>query len=151
MKEDLIQQVIQEVQRRQQPRALLIGSPPPQDLGWCYVNQEPYNALMIGSMDASALLRFPDEVCAQALLSGMPVYLWEDGLTYRTFSKTANRAFWSKLLSAERQLKQLGVKFLRPRDGTLLTADMVRKRLREGLPVEGRLTPLAKDVLEGRA
>ena len=35
--------------------------------------------------------------------------------------------------------------------GKLLTAQEVRRRLREGQPIEGRLTPLARDVLEGKA
>lgn len=151
MNEALIQQVLQEVRRRQQPRALLIGPEPPQPLGWYYVNQSPYLAIVIGTMDAGALLRFPEGACIDALLTGIPIYLWEDGLTYRTFRKTANRAFWSRLLTAEAQLRHLGVRFLRSRREGLLTADMVRSRLRDGLPIEGRLTPLAQDVLEGRA
>ena len=47
-------------------------------------------------------------------------------------------------------MKQLGVEFLGAGQEKLLTAEEVRRRLREGLPIEGRLTPLARDVLEGK-
>ena len=111
-----------------------------------------YAAVVIGSLSACALLHLPDEALTQALLLGKPVYLCPEGLEYRQFSRTANRALWSRLLAAERQLKQLGVRFLERKPGEkLLTANDVRRLLREGLPVEGRLTPLARDVLEGRA
>ena len=106
---------------------------------------------MIGSLSAGELLRFPDDSCADALLSGLPVLLWEEGLEYRRYAHTTNRVLWSRLLSAERQLKQLGVRFLGAPGTRLLTAEEVRRRLRDGLPVQGRLTPLAKDILEGKA
>lgn len=151
MKDALIEQVLREVERQQQPRALLLGTAPPCALGWQYVSDAPYSAVVIGSMDAAALLHFPDAVCAEALLTGIPVYLWRDGLSYRAHAKTANRVLWGRLLAAERQLGQLGVQLLRPAAQEILTAEAVRRRLREGLPVEGRLTPLARDILEGRA
>lgn len=155
MNERLIEQVVAEVRRRQQearPAALLVGRAPERDLGFHYVNEGEYAAVVIGSLSACALLHLPDEALTQALLLGKPVYLCSEGLEYRQFSRTANRALWSRLLAAERQLKQLGVRFLERKPGEkLLTANEVRRLLREGLPVEGRLTPLARDVLEGRA
>ena len=155
MNERLIEQVVAEVRRRQQearPAALLVGRAPERDLGFHYVNEGEYAAVVIGSLSGCALLHLPDEALTQALLLGKPVLLCPEGLEYRQFSRTANRALWSRLLAAERQLKQLGVRFLERKPGEkLLTADEVRRRLREGLPVEGRLTPLARDVLEGRA
>lgn len=151
MQEALIERVMEEVQRRQQPRAFLLGTAPPCELGWCYVNHEPYEAVVIGSMDAYALLHFPDEICARALLAGLPIFLWEAGLTYRAYQKTTQRVFRAHLLAAERQLHQWGIEFLKPQANTLLTAEAVRRRLREGLPIQGRLTPLARDVLEGRS
>lgn len=155
MNERLIEQVVAEVRRRQQearPAALLVGRAPERDLGFHYVRQGEYAAVVIGSLSACALLHLPDEALTQALLLGKPVLLCPEGLEYRRYSRTANRALWSRLLAAERQLKQLGVRFLERKPGEkLLTADEVRRRLREGLPVEGRLTPLARDVLEGRA
>ena len=155
MNERLIEQVVAEVRRRQEerrPAALLLGRAPERDLGFHYVTQGEYTAVVIGSLSGCALLHLPDETLTQALLLGKPVYLCPEGLEYRQFSRTANRALWSRLLAAERQLKQLGVRFLERKPGEkLLTANEVRRLLREGLPVEGRLTPLARDVLEGRA
>ena len=155
MNERLIEQVVAEVRRRQaesRPSALLVGRAPERDLGFHYVTQGEYTAVVIGSLSGCALLHLPDETLTQALLLGKPVYLCPEGLEYRQFSRTANRALWSRLLAAERQLKQLGVRFLERKPGEkLLTANEVRRLLREGLPIEGRLTPLARDVLEGRA
>lgn len=155
MNERLIEQVVAEVRRRQaehRPAALLVGRAPERDLGFHYVREGEYAAVVIGSLSGCALLHLPDETLTQALLLGKPVLLCPEGLEYRQFSRTANRALWSRLLAAERQLKQLGVRFLERKPGEkLLTANEVRRLLREGLPVEGRLTPLARDVLEGRA
>lgn len=151
-REELIEQIVREIRHRSdRPAALLIGQEPEADLGWRYVSVPPYQAVMIGSLSAAELLHFPNERCAEALLCGIPVLLWEDGLQYRRHAHTENRALWSRLLSAERQLKQLGVRFLGTPGQRLLTAEDVRRRLLEGLPVEGKLTPLAKDVLEGKA
>lgn len=159
MNEALIEAVLAEVRRRQadqqtdRPAALLIGRQPVRDLGWRYVSGGDYTAVVVGSMDAAAALHFPDGNCAQALLEGKPLFVCEDGLDYRKHSRTANRALWSRLLAAERQMKQLGVRFISglPHTGSaLLTAEEVRRRQREGLPIEGRLTPLARDLLEGR-
>jgi hypothetical protein len=150
MREDIVEQVLREVRRRQHC-ALLIGRPPSRDLGWEYVTEGEYEAVVIGSLSPRELLFFPDETCMQALLTGKPVFLWEEGLEYRRYAKTANRALYSKLLGAERQLKQIGLQFIGARQQKLLTAEDVRRLLRNGQPVEGRLTPLARDVLEGRA
>ena len=67
-----------------------------------------------------------------------------------TAAKTANRALWSALLAAERRLRALGVQELAQKSA-LVTAEEARRLLHSGLPVTGRLTPLARDVLEGRA
>ena len=150
MNEELIEKIVSEVQKRQNlPTALLIGKKPTKDLGWQYVDSD-YSAVVIGSMSACDVLAFPDEASAQALLTGTAVYVFEEGLEYRAFSRTANRAFWSRLLSAERQMKQLGVQFIGAKQ-RLLTAEEVRQRLRNGQAIDGRLTPLARDVLEGKA
>lgn len=94
MNEALVEAVVAEVLRRQRedrPRALLLGRKPEQELGWEYVACGEYAAVMIGSMSAGDLLHFPDDASAGALLAGKPVYVWEAGLDYRRFSKTANR------------------------------------------------------------
>ena len=72
------------------------------------------------------------------------------GLDYRRHVKTASRALWSALLAAERRLRALGVQELAQKSA-LVTAAEARRLLHSGLPVTGRLTPLARDVLEGRA
>ena len=131
--------------------ALLIGREPTRDLGWRYVRRGEYEAVVIGSLSPAELLGFPDGASLEALLLGKPVYLWEAGLEHRTYSRTANRALYAKLLAAERQLKLVGVRFVGQREQKLLTAREVRSLLEKGLPVEGRLTPLARDVLEGKA
>lgn len=156
MNEKLIEEVAAEVLRRQQQKqrtALLVGKKPPQALGWQYVLSGEADAVMIGSLSAGELLQFPDERCADALLTGKPVYLWEEGLEYRRFARTANRALWGKLLAAERQLKQFGVQFLGSSSSPLLTAVEMRRLLAAGtLPPAGqRMTPLARDILEGKA
>lgn len=152
MNEELVDRIVEEIRRRQAlPLALLIGDEPPVPLGWDYVTQGEFQAVVIGSMTAAEVLHFPCDACAEALLLGKPVYLYENGLKYRPFAKTANRAFWCRLLSAERQMKQVGVQFVGERHERLLTAEEVRRRLRDGQPIEGRLTPLARDVLEGKA
>ena len=159
MNERLIEEVVAEVRRRQaleRPTALLLGRAPARELGFHYVKEGDYTAVVIGSLTACRLLHLPDETVTQALLLGKPVYLCPEGLEYRQYSHTSNRVLWSRLLAAERQLKQLGVQFLEQNTkgggtGKLLTADEVRRRLREGLPIEGRLTPLARDIMEGKA
>ena len=159
MNERLIEEVVAEVRRRQalaQPTALLLGHAPIRELGFHYVKDGDYAAVVIGSLTACQLLHQPDEAVTQALLMGKPVYLCPEGLAYRQYSHTGNRVLWSRLLAAERQLKQLGVQFLERNangggNGKLLTADEVRRLLKEGLPIEGRLTPLARDVMEGKA
>lgn len=158
MNERLIEEVVAEVRRRQalgQPAALLLGRAPVRELGFHYVQEGDYAAVVIGSLTACQLLHQPDETVTQALLMGKPVYLCPEGLEYRQYSHTSNRVLWSRLLAAERQLKQLGVQFLERNanggNGKLLTADEVRRLLKEGLPIEGRLTPLARDILEGKA
>ncbi len=149
MKDALIAQVLAEVERRQRA-AYLIGRVPTRDLGWNYVTQGEFQAVVIGSLSAYELLQMPDAVCVEALLLGKPVFVCEEGLDYRRHAKTANRALYTRLLSAERQLKQLGVQFLRETQQKILTAEEVRRRLQSGERIEGRLTPLARDVLEGR-
>ena len=156
MNERFIEEVAAEVLRRQrqtQRIALLIGKKPPRELGWNYVLSGDFDAVMIGSLSAGQLLQFPDEPCADALLCGKPVFLWEEGLEYRRCAKTSNRVLWGRLLAAERQMKQLGVQFLGDASGPLLTAKEVRRLLDEGasLPAGSRLTPLARDILEGKA
>ena len=94
--DDLVQAVVDEVLRRQGQRpALLVGRAPQAAAGWRFVTDGPYEAVILGSLTAAELLRFPDEASAQALLEGKPVYYCPEGLDYRRHAKTANRALWS--------------------------------------------------------
>ncbi len=146
--EEVVRRVRQELEKS--PRVLLIGRRPAQETGFVYVFQAPYSAVILGSMSAYELLNFPQEAVLEALLQGLPVYCWEEGQDWKQYAHSPNRALWSRLLSARRQMQQWGVKPLRSVSGGLLTAQEVRRRLALGLPVEGRLTPLARDILEGK-
>ena len=152
-----MEQLADEVVKRLQPElpaALLLGTAPKAELGFRYTRSAPYDAVVIGSLSVSEFLHIPDERVYLALLQGLPVYLYEDGLAHRAFQHTANRPLWAKLLERERYLKTMGVRFV---GGTaekrVLTAQAVRQRLAAGqaVPKNARLTPLARDILEGKA
>ena len=116
--DDLVQAVVDEVLRRQGQRpALLVGRAPQAAAGWRFVTDGPYEAVILGSLTAAELLRFPDEASAQALLEGKPVYYCPEGLDYRRHAKTASRALWSALLAAERRLRAGAGAEKRPRHG----------------------------------
>ncbi len=157
MREEIIEEVLRRLEKsaaaKDAPlpnRALLLGREPEGQTGFSYVKEAPYSAVILGSMSPGELLRFPDDVSLCALLEGKPVYLNEAGEDWRQYSKSANRALWGRLLACRRQLGQLGVRPLKPASQKLLTARDVEERLRRGLPIQGRLTPLARDFLEGQ-
>ncbi len=137
----------------QGPAALLLGERPGEDAGFRLVDRAPYEAVVVGSLSAGALLRGPDDAIVDALLAGRPVLLWEPGLAYRRFPGTADRALWARLAAAERDLRQLGVRFYgggsAPR--RLVTATEARALRSQGRrpPAGSVLTPLAREILEG--
>lgn len=138
----------------ERPAALLLGAPPKTDLGFRYTDQAPYEAVVLGSLSVPAFLHIGDERVYLALLQGLPVYLWEDGLAHRACQNTANRLLWAKLLERERYLKSIGVRFVSGvSENRVLTAQAVRQRLAAGqrVPESARLTPLARDILEGKS
>ena len=47
--------------------ALLIGREPGQEVGYCYVAEPPYEAVVIGSLSLGQLLRFREERVLEAL------------------------------------------------------------------------------------
>lgn len=51
-------------------RALLIGKEPAAELGYSYVTEPPYDAVVIGSLTLSQLLRFREERVLSALGGG---------------------------------------------------------------------------------
>ena len=61
-------------------RALLIGNEPPVSLGVSFVEQPPYDGVVIGSLGISELLRFREERVLSALAEGKSVYLYTPGL-----------------------------------------------------------------------
>ena len=127
-------------------RALLIGdSPGP--LEYEYVTVPPYEIIVIGSLSIGELLRFREERVLAALGEGKPVYLYTPGLP-----QVKNRALAAALASAQRELKSWGVIFTDGGRRRLVTAEEARQLRRMGrLPGPGAvLTPLAKEILEGK-
>ena len=125
--------------------ALLIGREPSADLGMIYVQKEPYDAVVIGSLEPGQLLRFREEQVLAALGAGKPVYLFTPGLP-----QVHNRALAASLAYAQRELKNWGVLFTDGGRKRLVTAEEAKQYLRRGQrPGPGAvLTPLAKEILE---
>ena len=126
-------------------KALLIGREPAADLGMAYVPEEPYDAVVIGSLELGQLLRFREEPVLAALAEGKPVYLYTPGLP-----QVQNRALAGSLASARRELKNWGVLFTDGGRKQLITAEEARTLRATGRqPGPGAvLTPLAKEILE---
>ena len=127
--------------------ALLIGKEPSLELGYRYVTEPPYDAVVIGSLTLSQLLRFRDERVLAALAEGKPVYLYTPGLP----EAPKNRALSGSLTAAQRELKNWGVLFTDGGRKKLITAEEARLLRSTGRrPAAGAvLTPLAKEILEG--
>ena len=127
-------------------RALLIGSEPGADLGYAYVAEPPYEAVVMGSLTIGQLLRFREERVLSALAEGKSVYLYTPGLP-----EVRNRALAAALASAQRELKSWGVIFTDGGRRRLITAEEARELKRMGrMPGPGAvLTPLAREILGG--
>ena len=127
-------------------KALLIGSEPMCDLGYSYVTAAPYDAVVIGSLTLSQLLRFDNQQALEALANGKNVILYTPGLP----EAPGNRALSASLASARRELKNWGVVFSDGAKKQLITAQEARRMLDAGQrPAPGtRLTPLAKEIFE---
>ncbi|MBR1972442.1 MAG: hypothetical protein IKA16_03270 [Oscillospiraceae bacterium] len=128
-------------------RALLIGREPGLELGYAYVTESPYEAVVIGSLTLSELLRFREERVLTALAEGKPVYLYTPGLP----DVPKNRALAGSLTAAQRELKNWGVLFTDGGRKKLVTAEEARILRSTGRqPAPGAvLTPLAKEIMEG--
>ena len=126
-------------------RALLIGQEPPCALGYSYVNQKPFDAVVIGSLPLSQALSLTDEVVLQALAEGMPVILYAPGLP-----EVKNRALGASLAASRRQMKNWGIVFTDGAQKKLITAQEAHILRQSGKqPAPGAvLTPLAKEILE---
>ena len=128
-------------------KALLIGKEPAMDLGCGYVAEPPYDAVVIGSLTLSQLLRFREERVLSALAEGKPVYLYTPGLP----EAPKNRSLAGSLTAAQRELKNWGVLFTDGGRKRLVTAEEARHLRSTGRrPDPGAvLTPLAREILEG--
>ena len=127
--------------------ALLIGKEPGQELGFRYVTEGAFDAVVIGSLSLSELIRFREERVLTALAEGKPVYLYTPGLP----EAPKNRALAGSLTAAQRELKNWGVLFTDGGRKKLVTAEEARLLRSTGRqPSPGAvLTPLAKEILEG--
>lgn len=127
--------------------ALLIGKEPAAELGYDYVQAEPYDAVVIGSLTLGQLLRFREERVLEALARGKSVFLYTPGLP----EAEKNRALSAQLTAAQRELKSWGIIFTDGGRKRLVTAEEARELRRKGrMPGPGAvLTPLAKEILEG--
>ena len=128
-------------------RALLIGNEPGLDLGFQYVQEAPYDAVVIGSLSISQLLRVREESALEALAAGKPVYLYTPGLP----EASKNRALAGSLTAAQRELKNWGILFTDGGRKRLITAEEARILRAAGrTPAPGAvLTPLAREIMEG--
>jgi len=129
-------------------RALLIGKEPAAQLGVSYVTEPPYEAVVIGSLSLSQLLRFRVQRRLPALAEGKPVYLYTPGLP----EAPKNRSLAGSLTAAQRELKNWGVLFTDGCRKKLVTAEEARLMRSTGRsPGPGAvLTPLAREILEGK-
>ena len=128
-------------------RAMLLGKEPGAELGFHYVREEPYEAVVIGSLSLSQLLRFREATVLAALAEGKPVYLYTPGLP----EAPKNRALAGSLTAAQRELKNWGILFTDGGRKRLITAEEARLLRSAGRqPAPGAvLTPLAKEIMEG--
>ena len=128
-------------------RALLIGQEPAVPLGFVYTDTAPFEAVVIGSLTLSQLLRFGEQRVLEALAQGKQVYLYIPGLP----EAPRNRALAGSLASAQRELKNWGIIFTDGGRKKLITAEEARAlRLSGQSPAPGAvLTPLAREIMEG--
>lgn len=129
-------------------RALLLGREPPLNLGYEYVTEAPFEAVVIGSLSLSELLQFRSEPVLEALAQGKSVYLYTPGLP----EAPKNRALSGSLTAAQRELKNWGVLFTDGGRKRLITAEEARLLLAQGKRPgqDAVLTPLAKEIMEGK-
>lgn len=127
--------------------ALLLGTEPGCSLGYRYVTQPPYDAVVVGSMSLSEQL-YPGQVLLEALAAGKPVILYTPGLQ----NAPGNRGLSATLAARRRELKNWGVVFTDGAQRKLITAQQAKQMRETGtMPGPGAvLTPLAKEILEGK-
>ena len=116
-------------------------------MGYRYVKEAPYEAVVIGSLTIGELLHFSNEQVLSALAEGIPVVLYTPGLP----EVAANRALNAALAGKKRELKSWGIAFTDGNVKKLITAQQAIAMAKAGIkPMPGAvLTPLARDILEG--
>ena len=127
--------------------ALLIGREPAVPLGYAYVRDGSYDAVVIGSLTLGQLLCFREERVLSALAEGKQVLLFTPGLP----AVPKNRALAGAITAAQRELKNWGVLFTDGGRRKLITAEEARMLRSTGQKVSpgAVLTPLAKEIMEG--
>ena len=127
-------------------RALLVGKEPDWALGYEYVQQAPYDAVVIGSLPLSQALRLSDERILQPLAEGKTVVLYTPGLP----TAPGNRALSASLAASRREMKSWGIVFTDGAQRKLITAQEAKALKAAGKrPGNGAvLTPLAREILE---
>lgn len=128
-------------------RALLIGREPACGLGYTYVTQAPYDAVVIGSLTLAQALSLREASVLEALAVGKTVILYTPGFP----EAPKNRALSASLASARREMKAWGIVFTDGGQKRLITAQEAKQMRQAGqYPAPGAvLTPLAKEILEG--
>ena len=116
-------------------RALRIGQAPPL-LGYEYVEKPPYEAVVLGSLTLSELLCFSVEEALQALAEGKTVVVYTPGLP----PVPKNRALAASVASKKREQK----KWITAKEAQRMYAAGERPA------PDAVLTPLAREILEGR-
>lgn len=127
-------------------RALLVGTEPDRSLPYIYVQEPPFDAVVIGSLPMSQALRLTDDRILQALAEGKPVVLYTPGLP----AAPGNRGLSAALASSRREMKAWGIVFTDGAQRKLITAQEARSLKAAGkYPGAGAvLTPLAREILE---
>ena len=127
-------------------RALLVGKEPTAALPYTYVQAQPYDAVVVGSLTLSQALSLREERVLQALAEGKPVVLYTPGLP----TAPGNRALSASLAAARREMKSWGIVFTDGAQKKLITAQEARAMKAAGkYPGPGAvLTPLAEEILD---
>lgn len=133
-------------------KARLIGHAPEEELGFEYSAEAPYDAVLIGSLSVHSLL-YPENELLSALLEGIPVYVWRNGMEHRRLGGTFSPALYEKCISAEREWRSWGITFLQAAPKPPLITGAKAAKLKESgtHPAAARLTPLAWDILGGKS
>ena len=127
-------------------RALLVGTEPDRSLPYIYVQEPPFDAVVIGSLAMSQALRLTDDRILLALAEGKPVVLYTPGLP----TAPGNRGLSAALAASRREMKAWGIVFTDGAQRKLITAQEARSLKAAGkYPGAGAvLTPLAREILE---